>query len=61
MILRGEVDGDDGVGAHAVTLGVGLERRQIDDGQFGDEVGEFGNVGRISNWRMNSECQASSV
>ena len=43
--LPGEVDGDDGVGAHAVARRIGLERRQIDDGQFRDEVGEFENVG----------------
>jgi len=40
-----EVDGDDGVGAHAVALGIGLEARQIDDGEFRDEVCEFEDVG----------------
>ncbi len=43
--LLGEVDGDDGFGAHAVALRVGLERRQIDDGELGDEIGELGALG----------------
>ena len=38
--LAGEIDRHHGVGAFAaaVTLGVGPERRQIDDGEFGDET-----------------------
>ncbi len=39
--LAGEVDGDDGVRAHAVALGIGLEARQVHDGKFGDEVLEL--------------------
>jgi hypothetical protein len=31
----GEVDGDDRLGAHAVPLGIGLERRQAEDGEVG--------------------------
>ncbi len=42
MIFLREVDGDDGVAAHAVALGIGLERRQIDDGQLGNEIFELG-------------------
>ena len=45
MIFGRKVDGDDGVGAHAVALGVGLEGRQIDDGELGDEIGELGALG----------------
>src|SRR5262249_1177031 len=33
-----EVDGDDGVAAHAVAFGVGLERGQIDDGEFRNKI-----------------------
>ncbi len=36
--LAREVDGDDGLGAHPVALGIGLEGRQIDDGELGDEI-----------------------
>ena len=45
--LAGEIDRHHGVGAFAaaVTLGVGLERRQIDDGEFGHEAGELGALG----------------
>ena len=43
--LLGEVDRDDGVGAHAVTLWIGLERGQVDDGEIGDEAGELGALG----------------
>ena len=41
--LAGEIDRHHGVGAlaSAVPLGVRLERRQIDDGEFGHELGEF--------------------
>ena len=42
MIFLREVDRDDGVGAHAMALGIGLERRQVDDGEFGDEVRKLG-------------------
>src|SRR5262249_54233798 len=41
----GEVDGDDGLGAHAVALGIGLERRQAQDGEVGHVVGELGALG----------------
>ncbi len=43
--LLGEVDGDHGVAAHAVARRIGLEARQVDDGEFGGEVFEFENVG----------------
>ena len=41
--LAGEIDRHHGVGAFAsaMTLGVGLERRQIDDGEFGHEAREL--------------------
>ena len=41
--LAGEIDRHHGVGAFApaVPLGVGPERRQVDDGEFGDEFGEL--------------------
>ena len=42
--LAREVDRDDGVGAHAMALGIGLERRQVDDGEFGDEIFEFDGI-----------------
>ena len=35
--LAGEVAGDDGLGARPVALRIGLEGRQVDDGQIGDE------------------------
>ncbi len=40
--LAGQVAGDDGFGAAAVTLRIGLEARQIDDRHFRNEAGEFG-------------------
>ena len=42
--LAGEIDRHHGVGAFAaaVTLGVRLEGRQVDDGEFGNERGERG-------------------
>ena len=45
--LTGEIDRHHGVGAlaPAVTLGVGAERRQIDDGEFGNEAGELRALG----------------
>ena len=43
--LPGEVDGDDGFGAHAVALGVGLEARQVDDRQVRDEACKRGALG----------------
>ena len=39
--LLAEVDRDDRVGAHAMALGIGLERRQVDDREFGDEILEL--------------------
>ena len=45
--LPREIDRHHGVGAFApaVAFAVGLERRQIDDGQFGHELDEFGALG----------------
>ncbi len=45
--LTGEIDRHHGVGAlaAAVTLGVGAERRQVDDGEFGHEAGELLELG----------------
>ena len=43
--LLAEIDGDDGLGAHPMALGIGLERGQIDDGEFGDEIGKLGALG----------------
>src|SRR5262249_56141446 len=40
--LLAEIDGDDGVAAHAVAFGVGLERGQIDDGEFRNKIFELG-------------------
>ncbi len=37
-----EIDGDDGFRSHPVSLGVGLERRQVEDRQIGDEIPELG-------------------
>ncbi len=34
-----------GFGAHAMPLGIGLERRQVDDGQIGNEARELGAIG----------------
>ena len=31
--------------AHAVALGIGLEARQVDDGELGQEVGKLGALG----------------
>src|SRR5262249_44672054 len=41
----GKVDRDDGLGAHAVALGISLERRQAQNGEIGDVVGELGALG----------------
>ena len=45
--LAGEIDRHHGVGAFApaVPLGIGPERRQIDDREFGHEAGELGALG----------------
>ena len=45
--LAREIDGDHRVGAFAaaVALGVGLERREVEDGEFGNETGELGLLG----------------
>ena len=39
-LLR-EVDRDDRVRAHAMALGIGLERGQVDDREFGDEISKL--------------------
>ena len=41
--LAGEIDRHHGVGAFApaMPLGIGLERRHVDDGELGDEFGEI--------------------
>jgi len=39
--LAAKVDGDDGVAAHAVPLGIGLEGGKVNDGQLGNKIFEF--------------------
>ncbi len=43
--LPAEIDGDHGLAAHPVALGVGLERGHVDNGEIGNEVGELGTLG----------------
>src|SRR4029077_8930853 len=45
--LAGEIDGDHRVRALAatVTFGIGRERREIENGEIGNEAGEIGSLG----------------
>src|SRR5262249_62244509 len=40
-----EIHGNHGPTAYAVTLGIGLERRQVDNGEIGNELCEIGALG----------------
>ena len=51
--LLAEIDGDDGVAAHAVAFGVGLERGEIDDGEFRNKIFELG--GHWANQELTNE------
>ena len=57
--LAREVAGDDGLAARAMPLGIGAERRQIDDRQIGDEGGEI--LGRRTDQEIADEERMPGV